>query len=80
MADELNQVLFSFLTLQVSASGAVSFLIALGVVVLLFALAWRLVKGLKANPMSAFGKRNPITPMLEVIHALVIRSHQTADK
>ena len=44
MAGKSNQVMFSFLTLKVSASGAVSFLVAAGVVAVLLAVAWTLVR------------------------------------
>ena len=44
MADKSNEVLFSVLTMQVSSSGAVSFIIALAVSAVLLAFAWRLVR------------------------------------
>jgi hypothetical protein len=44
VAGESNQLLFSFLTLNVSASGRVSFLVAGAVSLLIAAVAWRLVQ------------------------------------
>ncbi len=44
MADKSNKVLFSFLTLQVAASGRVAFIVAAAVSILIVAVAWRLVR------------------------------------
>jgi hypothetical protein len=44
VAGELNQVLLSFLTLPLSTSGAVSFLIGTAVAVLLLFIAWRVLR------------------------------------
>jgi hypothetical protein len=38
-----NELLFSFLTLKVSAKGGVAFVMAIAVSTLIFAVAWRLV-------------------------------------
>jgi len=38
-----NELLFSFLTLKVSAKGGVAFIVAAAVSVLIVAVAWRLV-------------------------------------
>jgi hypothetical protein len=39
-----NEVLFSFMTLQVSASGKVSFVVAGAVSLMIVAIAWRVVR------------------------------------
>jgi hypothetical protein len=39
-----NEVLFSFMTLQVSASGKVSFVVAGAVSLMIVAIAWRMVR------------------------------------
>jgi hypothetical protein len=44
VADKPNELLFSFLTMKVSASGAVSFVLAVAVSLLILAMAWRLVR------------------------------------
>jgi hypothetical protein len=44
VASESSEVLFSFLTIQVSASGAISFLIATTVAVLWIGMAWRVLR------------------------------------
>jgi hypothetical protein len=42
--DKPNELAFSFLTLNVSASGAVSFVVAAAVSLLIVAVAWQLVR------------------------------------
>jgi hypothetical protein len=44
VAGEHNQVLVSFLATQLSASGPVAYLIAVGVMALLLAMAWRVLR------------------------------------
>jgi hypothetical protein len=41
VADKSNELLFSFPTLQVAASGAVSFVVGAAVSLLIIAVAWR---------------------------------------
>lgn len=45
MLGNQNELLFSFWPIQLSASGQVSFLVAISVALLIIAVAWRVIKG-----------------------------------
>jgi hypothetical protein len=44
VTDKSEQVLFSFVGMNISASGQVAFIVAAAVFILIIALAWRLVR------------------------------------